>query len=166
MPRPQCDTPLVYLAPWPAWRWNSMWKLDGNWNHLVHEWSCTKVIWWEVNYCKGRSIMHWLHELTHLQYSSPKELSQIWYLFIPKEASYLIQSIHPIENPIKSISILIFLWAENHFKVSGIGAVVQIDVVIRVGVGIGTSVCELFSSSRRNGSSAINVVATVAGSAR
>jgi len=67
---------------------------------------------------------------------------------------------------IKSISILIFLWAENHFIVSGIGAVVHmIDVVIRVGVGIGTSVCELFSSSRRNGSWASNVVATEARSA-
>jgi hypothetical protein len=71
---------------------------------------------------------------------------------------FIPQEIHHLEY-----SFLIFLWAEHHFIVTASGAPVHmIGVVPREGEGIGTSVCELFSSRRGNQSWAINVATTKA----
>jgi hypothetical protein len=85
----------------------------------------------------------------------------MYIVLIPKPTSHTV--FIPQEIPHLEYSFLIFLWAEHHFIVTASGTRVHmIGVVIRVGEGIGTSVCELFSSSRGNGSWAINIVATEA----
>jgi hypothetical protein len=83
-------------------------------------------------------------------------------VLIPKELD-ITYCIHPTGNTSSTVFIPKFLWAEHHFIVTASGTRVHmIGVVLRVGVGIGTSVCELFSSRRGNLSWAINVATTVA----
>jgi hypothetical protein len=52
---------------------------------------CTKIIWWEYNYCTGRDH-DWLQELPHLRYLSPNELPHLSY---SSQRDYLKYRIHP-----------------------------------------------------------------------